>query len=124
MFRLPVPRLTGDDLRVGSRRSSIKILRGVGMTSGKMMEPHSLTRASHETEALLGRRTCTADGKSAGASGVLEAPVKIGGPSRTRTLDPLIKSHFGRGGIGHHRAESAAIMWVGSGFVVSMLRVS
>ena len=52
MFRLPVPRLTGDDLRVGSRRSSIKILRGVGMTSGKTMEPHSLTRASHETAAL------------------------------------------------------------------------
>src|SRR5204862_5710775 len=34
----------------------------------------------------------TADRKSAGASGVLEAPVIIGGPSRTRTLDPLIKS--------------------------------
>ena len=27
-----------------------------------------------------------------GAAGVLEAPDKIGGPSRTRTLDPLIKS--------------------------------
>jgi hypothetical protein len=34
----------------------------------------------------------TADQKSAGASGVPEAPVIIGGPSRTRTLDPLIKS--------------------------------
>jgi hypothetical protein len=33
-----------------------------------------------------------ADRKSAGTSGVLEAPVLIGGPSRTRTLDPLIKS--------------------------------
>jgi len=33
----------------------------------------------------------SADRKSAGASGVLEAPVIIGGPSRTRTLDPLIK---------------------------------
>src|SRR5437762_1316057 len=33
-----------------------------------------------------------ADRKSAGASGALEAPVIIGGPSRTRTLDPLIKS--------------------------------
>jgi len=24
-------------------------------------------------------------------------------------LDPLIKSHFGQGGTGHHRTESAAI---------------
>src|SRR5439155_11628276 len=31
-----------------------------------------------------------------GASDTLEAPVMIGGPSRTRTLDPLIKSHFGQ----------------------------
>src|SRR2546423_15240452 len=38
----------------------------------------------------------TADQKSAGASDTLEAPVMIGGPSRTRTLDPLIKSHFGQ----------------------------
>jgi len=30
--------------------------------------------------------------KSAGASDALEAPAFIGGPSRTRTLDPLIKS--------------------------------
>src|SRR2546423_14542700 len=51
----------------------------------------------------------TADQKSAGASDTLEAPVMIGGPSRTRTLDPLIKSHLGLGSIGHHRAESAAI---------------
>ena len=27
-----------------------------------------------------------------GTSGVVEVPVMIGGPSRTRTLDPLIKS--------------------------------
>ena len=35
-----------------------------------------------------------ADRKSAGASGVLEAPVLIGGPSGTRTPDPLIKSQL------------------------------
>ncbi len=45
-----------------------------------------------------------------GTSGVLEVPVKIGGPSRTRTLDPLIKSHFGQGSIGPHRTESVTIM--------------
>src|SRR5439155_11171499 len=43
----------------------------------------------------------------------LEVPAIVGGPSKTRTLDPLIKSviksYFGRGNIGHHRAESAAI---------------
>lgn len=33
-----------------------------------------------------------ADRKSAGTPGVLEVPVRDGGPSRTRTLDPLIKS--------------------------------
>jgi hypothetical protein len=54
--------------------------------------PHFLTRASPHTACLLGRRTYTADRKSAGTSGVLEAPVIVGGPSRTRTLDPLIKS--------------------------------
>src|SRR5439155_9510877 len=51
---------------------------------------------------LRDRRSCIADRKSAGASDVLEAPVMIGGPSRTRTLDPLIKSHFGTCSIGHH----------------------
>jgi len=30
-----------------------------------------------------------------GTSGALEVPVTNGGPSRTRPLDPLIKSHFG-----------------------------
>jgi len=34
----------------------------------------------------------TDDQKSAGASDAVEAPVMIGGPSRARTLDPLIKS--------------------------------
>src|SRR2546429_3557534 len=29
-----------------------------------------------------------------GTSGVLEVPVTIGGPSRTRTVDPLIKSQL------------------------------
>jgi hypothetical protein len=29
-----------------------------------------------------------------GTSGVVEVPVNIGGPSRTRTLDPLIKSQL------------------------------
>jgi hypothetical protein len=51
----------------------------------------------------------TADRKSAGTSDVLEVPVVIGGPSRTRTLDPLIKSHFGERSMGHHRTESATI---------------
>jgi hypothetical protein len=31
-------------------------------------------------------------GSKSGAPEVSEAPEKIGGPSRTRTLDPLIKS--------------------------------
>ena len=31
-----------------------------------------------------------------GTSGVLEVPAVVGGPSRTRTLDPLIKSESGR----------------------------
>jgi hypothetical protein len=51
----------------------------------------------------------SADRKSAGASGALEAPDLIGGPSRTRTLDPLIKSRFGTCSIGQHHTESAAI---------------
>jgi hypothetical protein len=54
-----------------------------------------LTRASRETAYLLGLRSCTADRKSAGTSGVLEVPAFVGGPSRTRTLDPLIKSEPG-----------------------------
>jgi hypothetical protein len=41
---------------------------------------------------MLGARS--ADRKSAGTSDVLEVPVNNGGPSRTRTLDPLIKSEF------------------------------
>ena len=35
-----------------------------------------------------------ADQKSAGASDALEAPVVVGGPSGTRTPDPLIKSQL------------------------------
>jgi len=31
--------------------------------------------------------------KTAGTPAVLEVPVVFGGPSRTRTLDPLIKSY-------------------------------
>jgi hypothetical protein len=32
--------------------------------------------------------------RNSGASADLEAPERIGGPSRTRTLDPLIKSQL------------------------------
>src|SRR5438445_12597375 len=53
--------------------------------------PRFLTRTSVQAASSLGRERCTADRKSAGASDALEAPVMIGGPSRTRTLDPLIK---------------------------------
>ena len=50
--------------------------------------------------------------RKSGAPGVSEAPDSNGGPSRTRTLDPLIKSHFGEGSIGHHRTESTTIAWL------------
>jgi hypothetical protein len=50
--------------------------------------------------------------------------LSVGGPSRTRTLDPLIKSHFGLGSIGHHRAESAAITRLERVGPVSILRVA
>jgi hypothetical protein len=48
-----------------------------------------------------------------GAPAVTEAPDSNGGPSRTRTLDPLIKSRFGQRSAGPHRAESSAIMQLG-----------
>ena len=77
------------------------LVRGVRMTLQKTTGrtrgnafPHSLTRAAGETACLLGLRSCTADRKSAGTSGVLEVPAFVGGPSRTRTLDPLIKSQL------------------------------
>jgi hypothetical protein len=59
-----------------------------------------------------------------GHSGDPEVPDSIGGPSRTRTLDPLIKSHFGQDSIGHHRAESAAIMRLKRAAPGSMLYVA
>ena len=44
-----------------------------------------------------------------GTSTVPEVPDRVGGPSRTRTADPLNKSHFRQGSFAHHRPESAAI---------------
>jgi hypothetical protein len=54
--------------------------------------PRGLIRACQFPCILRSQNLKPADTKSTGASGVLEAPVIIGGPSRTRTLDPLIKS--------------------------------
>ncbi len=59
-----------------------------------------------------------------GHSGDPEVPDSIGGPSRTRTLDPLIKSHFGQGSIGQHRRESAAMMRVLDGSALVILGVA
>jgi len=59
-----------------------------------------------------------------GTPGVLEVPVRDGGPSRTRTLDPLIKSHFEKDSIGHYRARSAAITRLKRVWPVSILRVA
>jgi hypothetical protein len=64
------------------------------------------------------------DRKSAGTSRVVEMPVIIGEPSGIRTLANLIKSHFGHGGIEHHRAESAAITQLRRLWPVSILRVA
>src|SRR5205807_8273922 len=86
--------------------------------------PRFLACRSAQTHVDWPVDVCTADRKSAGASDVLEAPVIIGGPSRTRTLDPLIKSHFGLGGIGHHRTECAAITRRERVSPVLMLRVA
>jgi len=54
--------------------------------------PDLLTRPGAKTTFFAVIGVGTVDGESAGASDVMEAPVVIGGPSRTRTLDPLIKS--------------------------------
>jgi hypothetical protein len=59
-----------------------------------------------------------------GAPDVSEAPDFDGDPSRTRTLDPLIKSHFGGDRIGQHRAESAAITGLSRSWAIAILRVA
>ena len=59
-----------------------------------------------------------------GTPGDPEMPDSIGGPSRTRTLDPLIKSHFAQGSNAQHRAESAVITRRERPSAVSFLRVA
>ena len=48
----------------------------------------AVNRLDDESGSKVVAKTAT------GTSGVLEAPVLIGGPSRTRTVDPLIKSQL------------------------------
>ena len=79
-----------------------------GESRGNIVSP-VVDPACRSSRAFRVDELRTADRKSAGTSGVLEVPAVVGGPSRTRTLDPLIKSHFAQGSIGHHHAESGAI---------------
>ena len=48
----------------------------------------AVNRLDDESGSKVVAKTAT------GTSGVLEVPVNAGGPSRTRTLDPLIKSQL------------------------------
>jgi hypothetical protein len=59
-----------------------------------------------------------------GAPDNSEAPDSAGGPSRTRTVDPLIKSHFGDSSIEQHRAEYAALTRLMSSLPRVMMRVA
>ena len=52
----------------------------------------SHSKATPALRANVGHQSGTKS--KSGAPGVLEAPDKNGGPSRTRTLDPLIKSQL------------------------------
>ena len=64
-----------------------------GESRGKMVSPVVDPACRFSRAARVDERR-TADRKSAGASDALEAPVIVGGPSRTLTLDPLIKSQL------------------------------
>src|SRR5437867_10292571 len=90
------PRIPG---RSGSSSSHAYVQRQLGHASiqltvdtyGKwlpMGNKAAVNRLDDESGSKVVAKTAT------GTSGVLEAPVLIGGPSRTRTVDPLIKSQL------------------------------
>jgi hypothetical protein len=82
--------------RKSGHHDSRRAVRARGSVSrgkaGSIPFPPSSIRSADLLGLFVSPGSRTADRKSAGASGALEAPVIIGGPSRTRTLDPLIKS--------------------------------
>jgi len=84
------------------------------------------TSVKDAVQAKLGTRFGTKQGRESvsGAPPARKAPEKIGGPSRTRTLDPLIKSHSRARTIGHHRAQSATMTRLERGWLVSIVRVA
>src|SRR5437867_13097656 len=90
------PRIPG---RSGSSSSHAYVQRRLGHASiqltvdtyGKwlpMGNKAAVNRLDDESGSKVVAKTAT------GTSGVLEVPVNAGGPSRTRTLDPLIKSQL------------------------------
>src|SRR2546422_1681056 len=90
------PRIPG---RSGSSSSHAYVQRQLGHASiqltvdtyGKwlpMGNKAAVNRLDDERGSKVVAKTAT------GTSGVLEVPVTIGGPSRTRTVDPLIKSQL------------------------------
>jgi len=76
-------------LRLGN--TPVSILRSSQGKDGATRCPIFLTRDARQAAFLLVLGVGSAERKSAGAPGVLEAPVSFGGPSGTRTPDPLIK---------------------------------
>jgi len=109
-MRISVPCETNDRIRTSSRTRWTQNREG---TRTRFSSPSTPTGSGYRWAT---RRRSTVSTKEVvakrltGTPGVLEVPVRDGGPSRTRTLDPLIKSHFGQGSIGHHWAEYAAMM--------------
>ncbi len=84
----PACRMTQSGSATGSSRVS-----AMGQGQVKSLSPRCLSRGGfHWVFRHVERKP--ADRKSAGASDAPEAPVLIGGPSRTRTVDPLIKSQL------------------------------
>jgi len=77
-------------LRLGN--TPVSILRSSQGKDGATRCPIFLTRDARQAAFLLVLGVGSAERKSAAAPGVLEAPVSFGGPSGTRTPDPLIKS--------------------------------
>jgi len=66
----------------------------------------AVNRLDDESGSKVVAKTAT------GTSGVLEVPVTTGGPSRTRTVDPLIKRRLGLTSLvilKHHKSVVSAV---------------